>query len=107
MPLLITFFVQAMAWLYAFFQKSGIKRYALIAAAVTAVLAAFAVAKGVVVGLVASISVVMPSILITALSWVVPFNLDDCIAARIAAELAFTVYRWQHNIVLQSAINAQ
>lgn len=107
MPIFVTGLVNALAYLYTFFQKSGIKRYALIAAGVTAVVGAFAVVKGVIVAGVASISVVVPDLLITALSWVAPYNIDECIAFRISAELAFMVYRWQHNIVLQSAINAQ
>lgn len=107
MPLLITGLVNAIAWIYTFFQKSGIKRYALIAAAVTVVIAAFGVVKAAIVSLIAGAAVVAPDMLVTAMSWVAPYNVDDCIAIRVGAELAFMIYRWQHNIVLQAAINAQ
>jgi len=107
MPLFVVGLVNAIAALYTFFVKSGIRRYALIAAGVTAVLAAFAITKAVIVAGVAGISAVVPDLLVTALSWVAPHNIDDCIGFRVSAELAFMVYRWQHNIVLQSAINSQ
>lgn len=107
MPIFVTGLITALGYLYTFFKESGIKRYALIAAAGVAVVALFAVVKGVMVGVVAGLALATPDVVAIGLSWVCPYNFNNCIAARVGAELAFAIYRWQHNIILQGAINAQ
>lgn len=106
MPVLVVVILNALGSLYSFFRKTSLARYALIATAITVVLTAFAIVKASVVAIVAGIAAATPAILGTVCSWFVPYNLDDCISARIAAELAFAVYRWQHNIVLSAATRA-
>lgn len=103
MPLLVTAILNALGAIYTFFRKTKLANYAIFGTAVVVILAGFAVVKGAIVALVAGVAVSTPPILGVLASWFVPYNLDDCIAARIAAELAFAVYRWQYNIVLAAA----
>lgn len=103
MPIFLTWLLNGLGVLYSFFRKTKLANYAIFAVAMTTVLAAFALVKGAIVGIVATFVAAAPAIFPTVCSWFVPGNLDDCISARIAAELAFAVYRWQYNITLAAA----
>lgn len=103
MPIFLTVLLSAIAQLYTAFKASGLFRYAIFATAVTLAVGAFGVVRVGIDLLLTGIIPSVPSIVPITLSWVVPSNFDELIAAKIAAEVIFAIYRWQHNIILQAA----
>lgn len=99
MPVLLAKLVAWLATLYTFFRRSRIGNYALLATSIVATLAAFAFIKTIVVSLAAGLSVSMPGMMPVIFSWFVPYNLDDCISARLSLEAALSVYRWKKEII--------
>lgn len=45
--------------------------------------------------IIAGLTYVMPDFMITAATWVIPDNLNECVFAYITSETVFAVYRWQ------------
>jgi len=90
------------AWivkLYTFFKKSGLERYGFMLTGFTLIAAAFAVVKVLLVGLISGLTLAAPTIVPLVLSWVMPYNLDECVAARLSLEAGLVVYRWKDRVI--------
>lgn len=103
MPLLGTLLVNIGGALVAWFARFAAQRMAFYAAAVALVVGAFLVLKAAIAAIVAGLNLAIPPDLATAMTWIVPPVLDDCIGASLAAELAIAIYKWQYNILLRGA----
>lgn len=103
MPVFATLLINIVGAVMAWFARRVAARYAFFLAAVAAVVVAWGVMASALEAILAGIEAAAPPILATVTSWFVPGNLSACIAARIAAELAVSIYHWQMNITLRAA----
>lgn len=103
MPIFATLLINVVGAIVAWFSRRVAARYAFYLGAVVAVVAFWAGMAAALEGILSAIEAAMPPILGIVTSWFVPGNLSAVIAARIAAELAISIYKWQMNITLRAA----
>lgn len=103
MPIFVAWLANAFVALFAWFGKDTVRKLGAAAGVVVVIAGFFAGLLFVVDGILDSISVVMPSILTTVCTWVVPNNFEACVSARLTAEVAIAVYKWKRDIALAGA----
>lgn len=78
-----------------FFADVITKRVALTAAVIGIIIGMMATLYAGVTAILNGIVYIMPDFIVTAASWIVPDNLNECVFAYLAAETAIAVYKWQ------------
>jgi uncharacterized protein DUF5455 len=99
MPVLAAWIGNLLGSIAGFFGQYFSKRLAVGLAVVIAFTASTAIFIAALNAAVLTISVVVPSEITIAASWVVPSNSDECLAAIITAKLASWVYYWQVKVI--------
>lgn len=99
MPLLAGYIGSLFSGIFGFFASWMTKRIAIVAAAVTAVLAvtsAFIASAYTIIG---GIAASVPSWLAISASWVVPYNFEACLGAYVAAYILKWGYDWNVRVI--------
>lgn len=78
-----------------FFADVISRKVALTVAVVGLIVTMMATVYTAVTVIIAGLTYVMPDFMVTAATWVVPDNLNECVFAYITSETVFAVYRWQ------------
>lgn len=102
MPILAAFFGSMMSWLSAKIAEYFTKRAAAYVSLVVTLAAAVAATWAILQGLVAGLGAALPGFMTAPATWVLPYNLDDCIAVIFGAEVAIAGYRWHKETVRAS-----
>lgn len=106
MPILANLLVNLFGVIGAWLVKYVGKKTALWAGVATAIAAAFVVMTGVVFALINGLSIALPGVVATVITWFVPPQLPLIVGARFAIEVAFAAYRYQLNLNLAIASSA-
>lgn len=99
MPILAAWLGSLFTSLVSFFAVVITKRVAIIAAVLTAVISVTAAFVAAMQGLFTAISYAAPAEINLAWGWLVPDNLDNCIAAVIAGHLLRWAYDWNVKVL--------
>ena len=99
MPLLATFLGGLFASLVEFLTKYVTKRLAIFIALIAALVALLTATIASLNALIAGISLALPAFINDAMSWLVPSNLDDCIAIAVSAKVIVWVASWQAKVL--------
>lgn len=80
------------------------KRAANYVALIVTLGAAVAVCWATIAALLSGLAMALPEPVVVAASWIMPSNVDACVSARIATEVALAGYRWHRQAVLNGGV---
>lgn len=99
MPLLSAFIANLFGGLIGWFGTVVTKRVATYAAFIVLLGAAAAAMWSAMVALIAGFSAALPGFLSVPLTWVIPWNFEECLAAWGSTELICAGYRWHKETI--------